>query len=234
MTKKNLFNDNLQFLHTSQKSMSLQIPGDTSRQITIDGPISEEYQSANPRILWVLKEPHGNGGGSLIEFLNGDFVLQSGKRYSKWASTYGTLIKVSHILLNPTMDTNRILSEYPYKNKGSLQKVALINLNKFGGGNRQSKHYYAGVEKCRNLVQRQILMLEPQIVICGSTFPDLANILEITIEKHTPVWPSRDCFPSLTQNGRTYISAYHTGQTVLTQNKFLENVTHALSHPVHV
>lgn len=37
------------------------------RKMTLDGPISDKYSKADPKITWVLREPNGGGGGSLID-----------------------------------------------------------------------------------------------------------------------------------------------------------------------
>ncbi len=190
-----------------------------SRQITIDGPIEPEYFQQDQRILWVLKEPHGGGGESLVSYVqrqnNPDkdrFADQAGKqRYSHWFVTYGKIIKVSKLLLEPSENEEKVLTSNPRKYEDILDKVAIINLNKFGGGATVSENYPEIFKMHKDLICWQLENLEPDIIICGNTFPLLYKTI-FGEEYHKPeiLSPSNVKYPSYKdEKGAIYVSAYH-------------------------
>jgi len=191
-----------------------------NRELTIDGPISSSYNETSLKILWVLREPHGNGGGSLITNVNEDLLGREIPTWKKWYSTWGLIIKVSDAILNrlPLMS-----DAPPSMLKPILKNVAVINLNKFGGGGELSKHYGRGVAKCKSLVKEQISALNPNIIIYAGTGYDAVSFGVVDL-KATDFWPTMDSFPSIKKNSRIHISAYHSGQRKIKHWKYCSQV----------
>ena len=66
-------------------------------QTVADGPVvPARYAAAKPRMLWVLREPHGGGAWDLREFLRNDSQLLGEPR---WYCTYGAVAKISYGLI---------------------------------------------------------------------------------------------------------------------------------------
>jgi len=88
------------------------------RLITIDGPISREYNQAKLRILWVLKEANNDevkedtesNERSLIEYILKDIVKIEKPTYPKWYATYSLIIKTSHGILCDNFKTQAFTS----------------------------------------------------------------------------------------------------------------------------
>ena len=68
-------------------------------ELVPDGPVTDAYWDASPRILWVLKEAHADEGGwSLCDFLaNNEGGLD---KYPDWKKTFGKVAQVSWGMLN--------------------------------------------------------------------------------------------------------------------------------------
>jgi hypothetical protein len=70
-----------------------------------------KYPKSKHRILWILKEandPKG-GGWSLTDFLTTRVDKSEGLfHYTRWAATFGLVIKVSYGLLNGFIDYDKI------------------------------------------------------------------------------------------------------------------------------
>lgn len=203
------------------------------RPITIDGPISKKYNQANPRILWVLKEANNREATemeakkrSLIEYVMKGIVIKDKPIYRK---TYGLIIRISYGILFDNLGIQAFSGHY-LNYKKCLESIAVINLNKFGGGNKESKHYRKGSEKCSPLVQSQLKNLKPKIVILAGTGWLFTNIINNSLTDLNHPHASKDEFPSYEdKNGTVYISAYHTGQTKITDieyyNRIIRNIT---------
>ncbi len=198
-----------------------------NREPTIDGPISPLYGTSNPRVLWILREANSKGGGSLIEWVNQELLNEENPGKSGWFATWGLIIKVSDAILNgsPSMS-----DASPNMLKSVLNLVAVINLNKFGGGRNLSKHYKFGVSKCKDIVDEQIKVLQPGIIIWAGT-GYIANRLGIGNLEVKEFWPNADTFPSIRQNNRIHISAYHSQQSKIVHRKYckqiIEHITNA-------
>lgn len=198
------------------------------RPITIDGPISKKYNQANPRILWVLKEANNKEATemeakkrSLIEYVMKGIVMENKPVYRK---TYGLLIKISYGILCDNRGTQSFSGHY-LNYKKCLESIAVINLNKFGGGNKESKHYRKGSEKCSPLVQSQLKNLKPEIVILAGTGWLFTNIMRNALPNLNLPSASKDNFPTYKdKNGNVYISAYHTGQRTITEIKYYNRI----------
>jgi hypothetical protein len=190
------------------------------RELTIDGPIGDPFNEMSPRILWVLRESDGGGGSSLIKEVNEDLIERDRPTWSNWYSTWGLIIKVSDAILNKL---HAMRDAPPRTMKSILKNVAVINLNKFGGGANLSKHYRRGAVECKVIVDEQIEVLQPDIIIWAGT-GSIATRLGIDNLKATEFSPNADAFPSIRQNNRIHISAYHTQQSRIVHRKYCKQI----------
>ena len=127
----------------------------------------ESYKKELVKLLWVLKEPHGDGYRDHRDFFScpKDF-------YPKWMNTFGNVMRVSWAILENVYE----YSEIPPVNKedctidGSfiLEYVAIININKKGGESRtpagKLEKEYAKKE-VKNFLLKQIEFINPRIII---------------------------------------------------------------------
>ena len=192
-----------------------------SRKATLDGPITDQYFTADTKILWIMREVHGQGNArSLISDVNEDLIGRDKPYWPKWYSTWGLIIKVSHAIL----DNKLIMStQRPRILKRCLERIAVINLNKFGGGGNKSKHYWKGAKICRDLVKNQYKKFSPDIVILGGTGQDFIY-LDLDNLDQKDFSPHKNKFPSLNKNNVTFISAYHPGQRSISHLTYCDNI----------
>jgi len=137
-----------------------------------DGVLApEEYTSAHPRLLFVMKEVNDLEGGSLQKLLRDGPVHQMWHAVSRWAAG----------LLNgfppfEDIDTYAVI-------KRSLKKVASINLKKTSGKARSNMSVvgaYSFID--RHLLRRQIQEIGPQLVIACGTWDVLVWLLELEVD----------------------------------------------------
>jgi hypothetical protein len=128
----------------------------------------EEYQKASPKILWILKEPNGEGDWSYKDFLID--ISKCGN--SQVMQTYGRITEVSYGMLKGITEYDkeklrstgkgRIAGEYVIGN------IAVINVKKTGGksgtqpGTIKDEYVRNGV---KDFLLKQIEFIAPDIII---------------------------------------------------------------------
>ena len=127
----------------------------------------ELYKKAPVKLLWILKEPSNTIDGNSRE------SCLNVKDYSPhWQNTFGNIMRISYGIL----DGDKDYTEIPPINKNEctigdsiiLDEIAIININKSGGGkitlpgklNREYKR--AGVKE---FLLKQIEFIAPEIII---------------------------------------------------------------------
>jgi hypothetical protein len=188
---------------------------DPARPVT-DGPIvAERYARANPRILWILREHHGENGWDYREFVATDQALF---RYRGWTKTLGPVAIVSHGLLRGRIPWGDWAAD-PSKLTDSLRDTAIVNFNKEGGGTHVTwKAFLAAAVKYGETIGRQVQYLDPHIVICAGTFGIVLKATgQLSFSEEVPT-------SSTVSNGRVYVCAHHPNQRRLTQRAYYEGI----------
>jgi len=126
----------------------------------------EFFQKASVKILWVLKEPNGKGGGNQRVFHKEVFY------YNRWKSTYGNIMRVSYGILNNANNYSDIpeidSKECKIIDSIVLNEIAIININKSGGGSvtpfgkMANEYNRKGVKE---YLFKQIEFINPDIII---------------------------------------------------------------------
>lgn len=169
-----------------------------------DGAVNEESWSKlpNDRILWILKEAN-DFLGDLRDLLNNPEKLY---QYSNWKATYGLVAKVSYGILNRLEwgqwadDVDKLVKE-----DRILQKIAVINVNKSGGGSTSDERILTeAAEKFHDIIFKQIELLDPNIVILGG------------VNQFISKWIPKD------DTNRKWIVASHPGQRDLTHQQYYD------------
>jgi hypothetical protein len=128
----------------------------------------DEYTKAPIKILWILKE--GNEGEKQEERYHRDFHLDDHivVYYSRWKSTYKNIILTTYgILYNiPYKHIPSLSEDSTVNGEYMLNKIALINVNKNGGGGSSNRNVIeANYTKHKNILLQQIDGINPDIII---------------------------------------------------------------------
>lgn len=140
-----------------------------------DGIINEElYQVASRKILFITKEPNNPNQepGDFRDWLKKEIYYSFSYRIAEWS--YG--------ILNNFPKYDEIWRRRGLAHK-AIQHIALINIKKSGGGgnadyNRMMEHLKLNF----NLLHRQIEIIDPEIVIIGTSWNQLRDGLFPQIE----------------------------------------------------
>lgn len=175
-----------------------------------------KHPKSKHRILWILKEANDpdSGGWSLTDFLATRVDESEGLfHYSRWAATFGLVIKVSYGLLNGFIDYDKIEKDLK-KASESLDYIAVINIKKVPGGSRASLAKVAE-EINPQLILKQINEINPDIVIGGNTLWILAknNLFLENKDLSQESW-------GLFKNKRLWVDAYHPNNTTVTHEEY--------------
>ena len=183
----------------------------------IDGPLNEEeyYYSRPYRILWLMKEAYGEPI-SYPKFYQNEYSkfykeLIMGPRPSSWVP----VVYITYSIFNnfKTWEQMEYIENDPEMVK-ILSKVAWININKLPsltGSHSPYLNIKIASEKYNEILQEQIKLLKPNIVICGNTFEFLKKDLGFPKECK---YNSEELFvPHYNINNTLYIDPYHPGCT---------------------
>lgn len=200
------FKNEIQELNEKIIDMSHEVP-------FIDGAFNEdEYYYSNPyRIMWLMKEAYGD------PFSYPDFYKNDYDKFCKDLlfglprATWGPVVYVSYSILNnfkPFAQIERI------KNNPEiikiLSKVAWVNINKKKsdtGSFSTDANIQKASDKYSEILDQQIALLKPNIVICGNTFKFIEKRLGFP-QKHT--YDSEESFvPHYIVNNTLYIDPFH-------------------------
>jgi len=126
----------------------------------------ENYKKATKKLLWILKEPNSIGGGNQRVF------HKDVRDYSRWKGTFGNIMRVSYAILENIDEYKKIpeinIKDCTINNKQVLNEIAIININKSGGGS-VTPYGKLDIEYRRNNVKdyllNQIELINPQIII---------------------------------------------------------------------
>ncbi|WCC46225.1 hypothetical protein [Tenacibaculum finnmarkense] len=188
-----------------------------------DGIVNiSEYNSTNPKILWILKEANS------IDDYDWDFrdalkdlKNESGQGIkSGWANTFTPIIYTTYGILN---DLNWEDMGSVYNDQSIIEilnKVAYINLKKVPGDSNADwnkiKSYY---NENKNAIHEQIQLINPDIIIFGNTMNFLDNDFfeifgEIRIDK------SNKSLHIYENKEKLLLSAYHPNNRTIKQQEY--------------
>ena len=135
-----------------------------------------EYKGAPVKILWILKE--GNESTEQIERDHRDFHTNVAQYYSGWKATYKNIILPTYGILHnlsykelPELNNDTtVLGEYV------LEKIALINVNKNGGGSQANMGIIEeNYTRHKDVLVQQIDGIAPDVIINCSRVNRLFN-----------------------------------------------------------
>lgn len=191
-------------------------------QTVADGPVvPARYAAAKPRMLWVLREAHGGGAWDLREFLRNDSQLLG---YAKWHCTYGAVAKISYGLINclPAEHVGRLRARAVVD---AIRDVAIVNVNKRGGNSRVDwKKLVPNAQDFASFVERQIVALDPEIIIAAGTY----ELLPQPLREQSTRLQGRVIGAFRLNQKMWLVRCYHTGQTRWRHEILYERILGAL------
>ncbi len=187
----------------------------TDPTIVLDGAVDPlRFARAAPRILWILREPNGGGPWSLCEYLR-----DPSKGYNRWKMTAGLLIRVSHGLLNGLPPWGDWAND-PAPITDCLRDVAVININKRGGGARADLSRLArSGEDFGPFILKQIESLSPTVVIMAGTRPFVPERLRCQLDA-----TNTSGAIGVKLNETIYLSTHHTNQRRISHQAYYDQI----------
>lgn len=185
-------------------------PTNNSRPI-LDGVVCpEEYLAANPKILWVLKEPwdeedRKGGGWSLTK----DILLP---RFSEQGRnrTFAPIAYVGHgISSGETWANMPDIRDHPGMLR-QLLKIAFINVSKLPGLKQSSNsEIWRAYRKWGDIIHRQIDSYQPDLIFgCNPHLPAIAAHFGVTKED----WKNLGHVWFAKTPPRTFFTVWHPSQ----------------------
>lgn len=150
---------------------------DELRQINpeiVDDGITDEnaYLSAGYHLMYVLKEVNGGSGWSLCEH------LRSGGRQQAHDATWDNIARWTEGILSLPKDIpwSELESNCKNRRERMLLKICAINVKKTSGGNvSNEKTIYTEALNNSDILQKQLKLYVPDIVICCGTDEAFVN-----------------------------------------------------------
>lgn len=183
----------------------------------LDGALDiEKYKSQEERLLFLLKEAYD----SSIEDKKGDGNLYAWDELS-WVQnnietisnpTWRRIFQWSNLILN---GKNEVYISSDVK-RGLLNRIAVVNINKFNGENPSSDKKFRNLLKnnaVKESIKNQIKLFKPTIIVCGHTGWILDIVLDKALLKHrNPYWKYKYRFDGL-DNDTAVIDFWHPANT---------------------
>ena len=138
--------------------------------VVIDGVVSEKaYRECSCKILYVLKEVNGGQGWDLRDYLYQGGRPQTWDNIARW--TEAILNLDQHFQWQYMMENTR------QRREQYLKKIAVLNLKKEPGSHTANQQEVA-LSAVRNstLIQNQVALYEPDMIICCGTASDFCGI----------------------------------------------------------
>ena len=126
------------------------------------------YETASPKILFIAKEPNNpkQEAGDFREWWKEELNHPFSYRIAEWS--YG--------MLNSFPQYDEIWKEK--RGHNAMQQIAFMNIKKIGGGgNAEYDEMLKHVEMNFKFLHRQIEIIDPDIIITGTTWGELRNAL---------------------------------------------------------
>jgi hypothetical protein len=141
-----------------------------------DGIVNHEVwnDSIHKRILYVLKEAYTDEakGYDLVDWLNSEPDLRMWNRVARWTYGLQNTSETEIAKYIPDIDKDAAIR------KQSFEQIAVMNLKKSGGDSTSVIDEIAAYAKSdREELIRELQLIDPEIVLCGSTFWILYQIV---------------------------------------------------------
>ncbi len=190
---------------------------------------AKKYSESRIKLLWLLKEPYCEGDGT-----GGGWDLPEQANINKWFfpinafrnPTYANMAYTSYGILQ-----NMSYSEMPWINNNdfevnkALLEIAHVNISKMPAWTRSSisavsNHFLIW----KDIILRQIQVINPEVVICGNTFSIIKDTLSSMSELKKLEGPSEKWLSGYAYSSRLIIDAYHPAQTQIAREDYVDSI----------
>lgn len=194
---------------------------ENDRYIISDGVmLPDEYFSKEIRLAWILKEAYDEEDGTGGDWSYFDLYDKVGFDLSKH-KTFKPIIQTSYSIHNNFIKYEN-LDDVDCEMMQIIKSVAIINTQKLPARNYSTTHdndLHQSVKKYSDLLETQLDLINPNVIIFGNTFKyykDLLKIEDSEIVKGN-VW-------YVSKEGKLYISAYHPVQTQTSKKDYVNDI----------
>jgi hypothetical protein len=208
--------------HLTQQQLTIdKMVQDIYEDPTFDGIVNiDQYCKAPIKILWIMKEVNDDGGYNQREALDRGVEMMENR--GDWKNTLDPIIYVSYSILNnfqtwKEMDFIRDDNEMV----NVLKQIAYINIKKEVGG-AQSYNDILGdaYNKYKTVIIEQIVLANPDIIICGNTLSFLLDDLNLNKEN----LKSLNSIEYIIKDQRLIINAYHPNQRTINREDYCNDI----------
>jgi len=198
-----------------------------------DGAVdAERYFNSTIKIAWLLKEAYqgknGVGGNwNYSELLAKDSVYEDffGSHASR--ATWHPIIYVSHGILNNFLYYNDMDSiKDDTKMSFVVRDIAIINTQKLPAKNVTSSNMgeiHLAFDKYKDILKSQIDILNPDIIIGGSTMSLYKSLFDLKDEDAYHLENVKYYF----KNNKVFIDAFHPAQRTVGREKYIDEIISA-------
>ena len=146
------------------------------------GVVDEKYyQSANPKIIFVLREANSDvGGWSIPDLLNKnitDYFTKNTPLQADVMYTWRLAGVWAYSILNG-FNSYDVLKQDKFVAEG-LRAIAMTNIKKTPGNSAAN---YSQIRQCaftdKDMLKQELQILNPDLIICGGTYLDLQICLD--------------------------------------------------------
>jgi hypothetical protein len=199
-----------------------------------DGPVNiERYFNKPIKVCWVLKEPYDdvNGTGGGWDFATD--LLDSATLYSDFIgphrsrATWQPIVYATYGILNDFVLWNDM--EYLRKKPSmteAIRDMAYLNSLKMPAVNvtrTDMRTVHASFGATKDILEMQLSLLDPDIIIFGGVFPLFKKMLEIN-SSNVRTNKGADYY---IQNKKLYIDTYHPAQKTITRQVYIDGIVNA-------
>lgn len=200
------------------------------REVITDGVMNPElYFKNNIRLAWMMKESYdsenGTGGGwSLFDMFPENKDLYEYTFKSPHKTTWQPIIYISYSVFNNFKKWSEL--DWISENHGMceiVRQIAIINSQKLPSNGVTKTNFSdleESVQNISDLLERQIILLKPNVFIFANTVNLYQKILDYSLDEFTKI----NNISYLFKGGNLFINTYHPAQRTISREVYVNDV----------
>lgn len=183
-----------------------------------------EYLKTSPRIMWVLKEPWDDVDENGIPCGGGWDMSEAFGNDDAWKNrTWQPIIYASYGIINRCLWKQMDWIRDDTSMAEVLKRIAYINVSKMPGYTQsEDEKIRLAYSQWREILQEQIKMYEPQVIIFGYTF-DLFKE-DLVGGDAEPKHRDDGVIHVYEKEGVKLLDVYHPNQRVISREKYIDSI----------
>jgi len=141
-----------------------------------DGIINEEYwsQPSQKKVLFLLKETNDFKGTNDTPVDLCKYIVKYWAYFWPFVGKLAYGLRKTNTINFPSFDVAGIIENY----QSAMMSSAVMNIKKTtGGGSSKIEKLEEAVHKYKDLINEELDIIQPDIIICGGTFQIVKNII---------------------------------------------------------